>query len=108
MYVKCIQFCGQPAAIACDGVCSKAWGMNSRPRVQLSDNVDDYEYLSDNELGEAPVDPGIYEGDCAKPVGDGQYLNKWCARECERCVFAPFGKDLKVLPDFSVRISNRA
>ena len=92
MYVKCVQFCGQPAALACDGACSKAWGINNRPRLQLSDDVDDYEYLSDNDLGDAPLDPGTYEGGCAKPVDDSQRLNKWCVRECERCVSARMGE----------------
>ena len=67
--------------MACDGKCHKAWGINNRPKRQLSEDEDDYEYLSDNELGEAPENPGTYEGGQGK---NPKSLNKWCARECER------------------------
>lgn len=106
MYIKCVQFLSQPVAIGCDGICSKAWGSNSRPRVQLSDDENDYEYLADHELNDAPFDPGIYVGDCAKPIADNQRLNKWCIHECERIAFVQKGQ-LKTLPNFGVRISNK-
>lgn len=66
---KLITYCGQPAKVGCDEKCHKAWGSNSRPKVRLSkDDYDDYYYLSDDELGVAPIDPGTYEGGCAKPT----------------------------------------
>lgn len=80
-----IQFFGQPAKVACDGLCSKAWGRNSRPTVQLSDDDDDFETLADYELGQAPADPGTYEGGHGKPASSAEFPNKWCVRECERC-----------------------
>ncbi len=83
---KEITFCGHRAKVACDGMCHKAWGLNSRPRISLSDNVDDVVWLSDSELGDAPTDPGTSEGDHSKPdsVRGAQDVNKWCVRECER------------------------
>jgi hypothetical protein len=58
---KSIVFCDQPAVIACDGRCDKAWGRNVRPR-----DVND-ECLPDDALGMAPEDPGTYEGGQGKP-----------------------------------------
>jgi hypothetical protein len=104
---KEIVYCSQAAILICDGLCSKAWGINNRPRVQLSDDEDDYAFLADGELGEAPRDPGTYEGDQAKPAGakGPDDMNKWCARECERCLLLRPG-DPEVLEDFSVRRRN--
>jgi hypothetical protein len=82
---KLITYAGQPAKVRCDEKCNKAWGGNSRPKNQLSDDEDDWEYLSDSELGEAPTDPGTYEGSDAKPTNDAEKMNRWCVRECERC-----------------------
>jgi hypothetical protein len=70
--------------MVCDQKCNKAWGINNRPRNQLSDDPDDFEWFTDDELGEAPIDPGTYECDHAKPLTPEQGYNKWCARECER------------------------
>lgn len=111
-YVKLIQYFGSPAAVACDAKCEKAWGINSRPREQLSKtNEDDYAFLADDELGIAPLDPGTYEGGDAKPLPyNDDKLNKWCVRECERC--AMYGHIEKTkgpvaqLPDFSKRQFN--
>lgn len=75
-------FFGKTATLQCDGNCNKAWGVNSRPRLVPEDNDDDFCYLSDNELGTAPKNPGTYEGGEAKPVIPMH--NKWCWRECER------------------------
>ena len=75
---------GKPMLLACDGVCEKAWGINSREKRMLSDNPDNYESLADGELGNAPEDPGTYEGGHAKPT-DRRH-NKWCFRECERSI----------------------
>lgn len=105
MISKQITYFGQSAVIACDALCSKAWGINNRPQAQLSDNEDDYEYLADGELGVAPIDPGTYEGGHAKPAGGDGPLNKWCCRECERCVMVK-PNEVIVLPDFSRRRKN--
>lgn len=110
-FEKEIVFFGQRARVACDGQCSKAWGIHERPRVILSDDPDDFAWLADSELGEAPVDPGTYEGNDAKPVDatGSRSMNKWCVRECERCVMSPPGKADKplALRDFSRRYYNR-
>jgi len=78
MIKKEIQFCFRKRILACDGKCYKAWGMNSRSTRQLSEDIDDYFYFADNELGMAPIDPGTYEGCFSKP--EDKQLNKWCAR----------------------------
>ena len=105
MEVKAITYFGQPRILACDGQCNKAWGINGRPRVQLSDDPDDYEWLTDDELGEAPVNPGTFEGRDGKPVRPKEQLNKWCARECERSVLCH--PDIPIeLPNFSERLRN--
>ncbi len=80
---KIILYCGQTCLIVCDGRCDKAWGINNRPRKRRSDDLDDYVFSGDDEIGQAPADPGTYEGDHAKPAGPGDF-NKWCVRECER------------------------
>ncbi len=88
---KEVPYMGQPVALMCDGKCNKAWGLNSRPKKMLSDNEDDYVFLSDGELGEAPDGEtlGTFEGfqtkPSATPLTNGEDMNKWCARECERC-----------------------
>ncbi len=84
---------GALVVMTCDGRCDKAWGINSRPREQLSDDPDDYVFKRDSELGTAPADPGTYEGGHGKPSAvplseaDSERMNKWCFRECERCVW---------------------
>ena len=80
-----VQYFGQPVRVACDGKCTKAWGISNRPKVQLSDDEDDYAFLTDGELDDAPADPGTYEGGQGKPSSDLYFPNKWCVRECERC-----------------------
>lgn len=92
--------------VACDELCNKAWGINGRPKVQLSDDIDDYAFLKDDELGEAPDDPGTYEGGQGKPTMSAYPApNKWCVRECERCARLEIDEPLK-LPDFSKRYFN--
>lgn len=104
MITKNITYFGKSAIIGCDGKCEKAWGINARPKIE----VDRITFMkSDDELGAAPLNPGTYEGGCAKPTNKEQMLNKWCCRECERCDIndigtAPVPESLK-LPDFSVR-----
>ncbi len=105
MIQKQIVAFGQDRILSCDANCSKAWGINSRQKVQLSEDPDDYAFLSDTELGEAPVDPGTYEGGHAKPTLPENRLNKWCYRECERSESTKPGEAI-VLFDFSVRRKN--
>ena len=104
-----ITYLGEAQTVACDGRCDKAWGVNLRPRVPLDpDDEDDYCFLADDELGEAPVDPGTYEGGHgklrARPARSGGH-NKWCARECERSERGPRG-EVPDLLDFARRVYN--
>lgn len=105
---KLITYFGQRAKVNCDRNCAKAWGRNTRPRVQLSDDEDDYAYLADGELGEAPADPETYEGGHAKPESPDQFPNKWCVRECERCAMSKPGEWMLPLevPSFVERVYN--
>ena len=105
MLQKKILYFGQECLLVCDGKCHKAWGINSRPKEYLSDNEDDYEWLADEELGIAPIDPGTYEGGHAKPTSDFERLNKWCARECERSNILDLG-EIDYLPCFKKRFKN--
>lgn len=110
MFTKEITAFGRKMQIACDGKCEKAFGINGRPKVQLSDDIDDYYWLSDDEVGLAPESGKtviIEEGYDRKPssVTSTASLNKWCFRECERCVSANLGKSIK-LNDFSQRVFN--
>jgi hypothetical protein len=102
---KQITYCGEQRIVACDEQCSKAWGINNRPKNQLSPDPEDWEYLADRELWDAPIDPGTYEGGHAKPVTKSEIPNKWCVRECERCVMVESRFKIE-LPDFSKRIKN--
>jgi hypothetical protein len=107
MIVRCGRFFGQPNAFACDAKCEKAWGNNSRPKVMLSDaDEDDYAFLADPELGEAPADPGTYEGGHGKPQRPEDRLNKWCVRECERSIMVDEFEGTEELRDFSKRQQN--
>lgn len=90
--VALITYFGQRAKVACDRKCHKAWGTHSRPRVQLSDDDDDYAFLADDELGDAPADPGTYEGGSAKPTNPDEFPTRWCVRECERCSMSKPGE----------------
>lgn len=111
MIQKEIIYFGQKAIIACDEKCNKAWGINNRPKIQLDENnEDDYIWLADNELDNAPDDPGTYEGFemCGKPQSKEDRLNKWCCRECERNFISKPGEYNKpiVLNDFDKRVYN--
>jgi hypothetical protein len=112
MIKKDIIYFGGACILFCDEKCNKAWGLNNRESVQLSDDEDDIEWLADDELREAPEDPGTYEGDHAKPRCDEDKLNKWCCRECERSKMVSKNEindetDFEaLLNDFSVRIKN--
>ena len=106
MIAKPILYFRHELVLVCDARCDKAWGINHRPRVQLSaTDEDDYAFLSDGELGEAPADPGTAEGGHRKPRTPGERLNKWCCRECERSRRVKPGEDFE-LPDFTHRIYN--
>ncbi|MBI3821927.1 MAG: hypothetical protein HY289_04520 [Planctomycetes bacterium] len=104
-----ITYFGEPMKVACDRRCDKAWGGNHRPRVQLSESVDDFAYLADDELGEAPADPGTYEGGETKPESPDEFPNKWCVRECERCASSAPGQWRMPLPltAFDKRVYNK-
>lgn len=105
---------GKPITLICDQNCDKVWGINNRPKVYLrgeetDEEVDDHYSLADGELGIAPVNPGTYEGDHAKPVNGVDLHNKWCARECERSVIVDRGSCVFFdLLDFSRRFYNKA
>ncbi len=105
MHTRTISWAGRQMVLACDGLCGKAWGITSRPKVQLSDDHDDVAFLADCELQEAPTDPGTYEGGCSKPRGPAA-MNKWCARVCERSDIDET-VDKIALPDFSKRLLNQ-
>jgi hypothetical protein len=98
---KTILYFGKQAKVNCDRKCNKAWGINTRPSVKMSSDENDYAFLSDGELGDAPINPGTYEGRDAKPTSPDQFPNRWCVRECERVAFGddPF-------PNFDMRVYN--
>ena len=107
MISKKIVFFGKDCVVACDGRCDKAWGHNGRPRTKLSVNPDDYVYLADEKLDKAPGpgDTNILSEGCdlkpsAVPVTDGEVINRWCTRECERSTFVGMDEPL-VLRDMS-------
>lgn len=104
-----IQYCGEPARVACDRMCSKAWGISNRPRIELSADPDDYAFLADHEVGTAPVNPGTYECDSAKPTTPDAFPTKWCVRECERCAMSSPGAWAEPLRlrSFAVRLFNQ-
>lgn len=105
MILKTIRYFGVDCTVICDAKCGKAFGINGRPRRQISDDPDDYEILSDAEVPAAPEDPGTHEGGDAKPASPEERLNKWCVRECERSEVVKDGEDFS-LPDFSKRKRN--
>ena len=107
MIQKQITFFGHQCILACDANCEKAWGINHRPRILFNPpDLDDYAFLSDGELGTAPVEPGTWEGADGKPQMPQDMLNKWCARECERSIVVELNKPL-MLPDFTKRNYNQ-
>ena len=92
--------------VACDGKCNKAWGLNNRPKIKLTDDDDDVCWLSDNELDIAPRDPGTYEGGHGKPYNSTEFPNKWCVRECERCERFELDEEV-ILVDWDKRFYNQ-
>lgn len=103
-----IAFCGQQVDVACDRRCDKAWGLDLRPRKQLSEDPDDYVFTSDGELGTAPFPSDSTEGDQGKPSATSHQgpLNKWCVRQCERSVMVDAGRPVE-LRDFARPRPNR-
>lgn len=96
-----IPYFGKKVSVKCDGKCDKAWGKCERPLVELSDDVDDYYYLSDDELGIAPKVVNTYEGNDTKPLDVKEFPNKWCVRSCERCAMGKSEPE-----DWSKRVYN--
>jgi hypothetical protein len=90
MLTRKVTMYGAPCVLACDGRCDKAWGINRRPKRQLSADVDDYVFLGDAELGTVG-ERTTWEGGEGRPSNlalrpeDSARMNKWCARECKRC-----------------------
>lgn len=109
MIGKSFLYFGQPIAAICDAQCHKAWGISQRPRINFDPNdPDDNALLADDELGDAPVDPGTYEGGYGKPQHPDERMNKWCVRECERCTWIEAKETREiVLRDFSARRYNQ-
>src|SRR5258705_8981258 len=102
IYQKQILWFDRHVTLACDGMCGKAGGISSRPKVEFDANEpDDYAFLADGELGDAPDQPGTWEGGHGKPWGP-DHMNKWCARECERSGIFERGEPIN-LADYSVR-----
>ena len=100
--------------LVCDRNCGKAFGINGRPKLQLSADEDDAVYLTDAEVGEAPGSGHtviLSEGGHMKPRGPDGGGGKWCARECERSKAVDgWGLNdatiLAAVPDFSRRRYN--
>jgi hypothetical protein len=107
IHQKQILWFGSHVTLACDGQCNKAWGISCRPKVEFDTNEpDDYAFLADGELDDAPAQPGTWEGGHGKPEGPHE-MNKWCARECERSNIYEAGEPV-VLRDYSVRRFNQS
>jgi hypothetical protein len=99
-----ITYFGKQVTVACDGCCHKAWGISSRP----GDLQDGNKLIcrNDDELDEAPADPGTYEGGYGKPRSNQEFPNKWCVRQCERSVIAEDPEQI-VLPRFDLPPEDR-
>jgi hypothetical protein len=127
MIAKNITYVGIPLILMCDGNCKKAWG-NGRPHIYLDDvaskvygigfpdlyhpdpdrngiDEDDWVWLADHELGDAPDDNGMVEGGHSKPIVNADRLNKWCVRQCERSVMVEEDQDFE-LPNLDRRLYN--
>jgi hypothetical protein len=96
MNEKIVQYFAQPMKVGCDEKCNKAWGWANRPSEENEDGEVIY-WFSDSDLGDAPVNPGTYEGRDAKPLSPKEFPNRWCVRQCERCTRSKFGESDKPL-----------
>jgi len=101
---KTITSFGAKVTFACDMNCNKAFGINGRAKEQLSEDEDDYRYLTDSEVGDAPKCMGTWEGGDGKPTSTNEAPNKWCVRECERSTL--LDKDNTAIDDFSLPVYN--
>lgn len=102
-----VRMFGKQRIIACDERCDKAWGMNERPEIVFDeDDLDDFAYLADHELGTAPDCSNWWEGGHNKPQSKEERHNKWCVRACERSTIFEIGEEI-VLKDFSSRVYNK-
>lgn len=99
-----ILYFGNTVTVQCDGNCEKAWGWASRPQKRIDENW--IIYLSDRETGEAPADPGTYEGGYGKPRSNQEFPNKWCVRQCERCFMSDPGGKIETI-DWNVSQPSR-
>ena len=85
---RSMMFLGEIHIVACDGRCDKAWGVDDRPTNRLGSDHNDFEWLADGELGQAPIDPGSLSSDngVRKPllVRGPDDVNEWCVDRCER------------------------
>lgn len=106
MQEEIVIYLQQTVKVACDANCAKAWGLNSRPVVQVEEGSNETEWVADDEFESAPDDPGTYEGGHAKPNSPTEFPNKWCVRECERCLMAKPDETLSIehLPDWTKRV----
>jgi hypothetical protein len=104
---KKIVYFGKTVVLVCDGKCEKAFGGSVRPKGYPDDkrDEDDWYWVADDEVGEAPKHPGTIEGTHIKPQHPDDRLNKWCARECERSQMCDLGTQLKVRT-FTGRVYN--
>jgi hypothetical protein len=100
MIAKLITAYGKQVILACDANCAKAFGISRRPKIEYED-PDDYTFLADSEVPDAPA-PLCWEGPDGKPETPEERLNKWCFRQCERSVSGT----LIQIPDWSVRRHN--
>lgn len=108
LFTSEITIFGEQKTIACDAKCNKAFGINGRPTSPNSLDENDWEWLADDEVDEAPGTGEtaiISEGDDYKPGDLLEAHNRWCARECERSVIVKIG-ETAVLLDFDQRVSN--
>lgn len=102
-----ILYFGKRCLAVCDQKCNKAWGLNGgRPEWRDSTEPDDVIWFADGEVGEAPADPGSYEGGEGKPFGPPLVHNKWCVRECERSTTVDIGRPIQCI-NWSQRIYNQ-
>lgn len=105
IYTKSILYMGRGQLLTCDGNCKKAWGIQNRPKLQLGDDEDDFAYLSDSELGDAPTHPGTYEGGHENRRGPDS-MNKWCSHQCEQSCMADNVSSIS-LPNWEQRSVNQ-
>jgi hypothetical protein len=101
-----IQYFGKRCLAVCDQKCHKAWGINGgRPEIRDPNDEDNVVWFADDEVGEAPANPGTYEGGQGKPTSPPVRHNKWCVRQCERSDTIAIGKVI-TCPDWSHRVYN--